>query len=159
MVNALEGPLRDRAITALHKELDSLLNTILEVITPDHPDRAKAEAEAIPGPFLLDPLRSQELKARGVENKFTENKATTDDIGFNYSAHDIVTKFMTIRRVLFRSSRGNRRVAIKDVRVAFLQSDKFPDDIVKFIVFTWPLTGEKRYFRQRGPMYGWIRLI
>ena len=50
---ALKGPLRDRAITALHKELDSLLNTILEEITPDHPDRAKAEAEAIHCPLGL----------------------------------------------------------------------------------------------------------
>ena len=131
---ALKGPLRDRAITALHKELDWLLNTILEEITPDHPDRAKAEAEAISGRFLLDLRRSQELKARGVKHGFEENKATSDGIGFNYSAH--VTKFKTIRLVLFRPGRGNRRIAIKDVRVAFLQSDKFPDDIIKFIVFT-----------------------
>ena len=149
---ALRGPMRDRAIEALHKELDSLLDTNLEEIPPDHPDRARAEAEAISGRFLLELRRSQELKARGVKQGFKEDKATADGLGFNYSAH--VTKLKTIRLVVLRRGRHNRRLAIKDVRVAFLQSDKFPPGIVKFIVFTWPLTGEKRFFRQRGPVYG-----
>ena len=149
---ALQGPMRDRAIEALHKETNSLLDTILEEVLPDHPDRADAEAEAISGRFLLDLRRNQELKARGVKHGFKEDKATTDGIGFNSSAH--VTKMKTIRLAVLRRGRGDRRLAIKDARVAFLQSDKFPSHIVKFIVFVWPLTNEKRYFRQRGPCYG-----
>ena len=149
---ALKGPMRDRAIEALHSELDSLCDTILEEISPEHPDRARAEAEAISGRFLLDLRRNQQLKARGVKQGFKEDKATADGLGFNYSAH--VTKLKTIRLIVLRQGRGNRRLAIKDVRVAFLQSDKFPPHIVKFMVFTWPLTGEKRFFRQRGPCYG-----
>jgi hypothetical protein len=148
----LQGPKRGEAIEALHKELNSLCDTILEEILPNHPDRARAEAEAISGRFLLDLRRNQELKARGVKHGFKEDKATADGIGFNYSAH--VTRLKTIRLVILRRGRGNRRLAIKDVRVAFLQSDGFPDQVVKFLVFKWPLTGEKRYFRQLGPIYG-----
>ena len=45
-------------------------------------------------------------------------------------------------------------MAIKDVSVAFLQSDKYPEGIIKYICFKWPLTGQWRYFKQSGPIYG-----
>ena len=81
--------------------------------------RAEAEALAITGRFLLDIKRDESVKARGVKHGFKEDKSTVDGIGFNYSAH--VAKFKTIRLTLFRANRDNRRLAIKDVRYAFLQ--------------------------------------
>ena len=149
---ALKGPLRERAIEALYKEFDSLTSTILEEIGPDHPLREEAERLAITGRILLDIKRDQTVKARGVKHGFKEDKATADGIGFNYSAH--VAKFKTIRLVAFRPNRGDRRLAIKDVSVAFLQSDKYPEGIIKYICFKWPLTGKWRYFKQSGPIYG-----
>ena len=55
---------------------------------------------------------------------------------------------------LSRPGRGNRRLAIKDVRTAFLQSNKFPEGIVEYISFKDPVTKVVEYFRQTGPVYG-----
>ena len=54
----------------------------------------------------------------------------------------------------FRVGRGSRRVAILDQRTAFLQSDKFPPDIVKSLLMFNPITLEWELFRQSGPLYG-----
>ena len=67
--SALKGPLRDRAIAALHKEFKSLTDTILEEILPGDPLRAEAETLAITGRFLLDIKRDESVKARGVKHK------------------------------------------------------------------------------------------
>jgi hypothetical protein len=56
--------------------------------------------------------------------------------------------------LLSRPNRGTRRIAIKDVKTAFLQSNKFPPDIIKYIVFVNPVTKVKEYYRQTGPIYG-----
>ena len=56
--------------------------------------------------------------------------------------------------LLSRHRRGTRRIAIKDVRTAFLQSDKFTPDVIKYIVFKNPITCELEYSRQTGPVYG-----
>ena len=56
--------------------------------------------------------------------------------------------------LLSRPNRGSRRIAVKDVRTAFLQSDKFPDDIVKYNKFMDPVTKVVEYYRQTGPIYG-----
>ena len=149
---ALKGPLKDDVIKALHKEFNSLTSTILDEIDVNHPDRAQAEAEAITGRILLDIKRDLTVKARGVKQGSKENKATADGPGFNYVAH--VTKLKTVRMLLFRPNRGERRLAIKDVRVAFLQSDPFPHGVTKYVCFKWPLTGVWRYYRQCGPIYG-----
>ena len=55
--------------------------------------------------------------------------------------------------LLSRPNRGNRRIAVKDVRTAFLQSNKFPADIIKYISFKDPVTKVIEYFRQTGPVY------
>ena len=42
-----------------------------------------------------------------------------------------------------------------DISTAFLQSNKYgPDEPAKYLVFKNPLTGEKEYYRQLGPIYG-----
>ena len=51
-------------------------------------------------------------------------------------------------------NRGNRRIAIKDVSTAFLQSDKYPDGTVKYVSFKDPLTLKWHYYKQSGPLYG-----
>ena len=61
---------------------------------------------------------------------------------------------MSVRVSLFRPNRGSRRVAIKDVCTAFLQSDKYPDGVVKYVCFKDPLTLQWEYFKQSGPIYG-----
>ena len=55
---------------------------------------------------------------------------------------------------MFRYKRGTRRVAIKDVSTAFLQSDPYPEDTVKYIKFKNPVNKQWEYYRQSGPIYG-----
>ena len=149
---ALVGPDRDKAIAALTAEKDSLLSTIHEPIEPDHPDYDRAVKEAISGRYLLDIKRSGAWKARRVKHGFKEDKTQADGPGFLYYSH--VAKFCTIRMAIFRPNRRTRRLMIEDVRTAFLQSDKFPDALVKFVCFYDPLLRTWEYFRQLGPLYG-----
>lgn len=143
---------RDKAIAALQAEKDSLLSTILIKIDSDHPEYADAMEQAITGRFLLDEKRSGVWKARGVKQGFKEDKSIADGPDFVYYAH--VAKLVTIRATIFRPNRGNRRLGIKDVKTAFLQSDKYPTDLIKYVVFKDPLTLEYEFFRQLGPLYG-----
>ena len=55
---------------------------------------------------------------------------------------------------IFRVNRGTRRIAIKDVSTAFLQSDKYAKGTVQYVCFKHPLTQQWRYFHQSGPLYG-----
>lgn len=54
----------------------------------------------------------------------------------------------------FRMNRGSRRIALKDVSTAFLQSNKYPDGTTKYVSFKDPLTKQWKYYRQSGPLYG-----
>ena len=80
--------------------------------------------EATPGQILLDIKRAGVFKARGVKQGFKEDRELADGPDFNYYAH--VAELVSVRTVLFRMDRGTRRIAIKDVRTAFLQSYKYP---------------------------------
>ena len=53
-----------------------------------------------------------------------ENKETADGLGFVYYAH--VAKLASVSMLLSRHNRESRRVAVRNVRTAFLQSNKFP---------------------------------
>jgi hypothetical protein len=99
-------------------------------------------------------LRSDELKARGVKQGFKENISVTDGPNFNYYSR--VAKMASVRTLLMRRSRrGSRRIAIKDVATAFLQSHKYlPGAPRKYIYFKHPITGETMYYRQHAPIYG-----
>jgi hypothetical protein len=148
----LSGPDRDSAVAAFQAERDSLLDCILIPIEPGHPEYQTALAEHCTGRYLLDQKRNGRWKARGVKQGFKENKELTDGADFVYYSH--VAKLVTIRTSLFRPNRGTRRVAIKDVCVAFLQADLFPETTVKYVSFKNPVTGEREYYRQMGPLYG-----
>ena len=143
---------RELAVKALKAEKDSLLSTILVHIDAEHSEHQAAVMGAISGRYLLDLKRAGVWKARGVKQGVKENKESADGPGFVYYAH--VAKLASVRMLLSRPNRGSRRIAVKDVRTAFLQSDKFPDDIVKYIKFKDPVTKVVEYYRQTGPIYG-----
>ena len=63
----LAGPEADKAIAALHTEMDSLCSTILTKIEEDNPEFQEARRLATPGRILLDIKRSDMYKARGVK--------------------------------------------------------------------------------------------
>ena len=147
----LSGPQRTSAIEALEKELASLEGTVLTRLEPGTKEYQKARKLATSGRFLLDIKRSGKMKARGVKQGFKEDKETADGYDFNYYSH--VAKLTSARTTLFRPNRRGRRVALKDVSTAFLQSFKYPDGMVKYLSMRHPATGKILYFRQDGPIY------
>lgn len=149
---ALEGTDKAAVIAALEAEIAALESTILTKITEDHPEYAEAVRNATTGRFILDRKRQGKYKARGVKQGFKEDKATADGPDFVYYAN--VAKLASVRTALFRPNRGTRRCAIKDVSTAFLQSNKYPEGLVKYICFKHPITGLWVYYRQSGPIYG-----
>ena len=149
---ALSGPDRDKVITALENEMESLQATILTEMHPDDAEYNRALELATPGRLLLGIKRSGMFKARGVKQGFKEDIEQADGPDFNYYAH--VAKFNSIRMSTFRPNRGTRRIAVKDVSTAFLQADKYPDGTVKYMTLKDPLTKQWRLFKQDGPVYG-----
>ena len=148
----LKSDQADQAIAALERELESLTSTILIPLDPSHPEYQDALRLATPGRVLLDVKRSGIYKARAVKQGFKEDKEQADGPDFNYYAH--VAKLISIRTAIFRPNRHTRRLALKDVKTAFLQADKFPDDVVKYLSIKHPVTLETTYYRQIGPLYG-----
>ena len=148
----MQGSDRDSGTEALLSEEASLEGSILEEVTTTHPDYDKAVRDAISGRYLLDLRRSRQYTARGVKQGFKENKATVDDPGFSYYSH--MTKLAIVQMLLFRRNRGNRKLAIKNVCTAFLQSTPFPPHIRKFMKIQNPFTGATKHHRQHGPIYG-----
>jgi hypothetical protein len=140
------------AIESLEAEMESLMSTILKEIQPGDPDYSDAVNLSTPGRLLLDRRRTGKLKSRGVKQGFKEDRIQADGPGFNYYAH--VAQMASVRMTVFRPNRGTRRLALKDVRTAFLQSDAYPEGVVKYICFKYPTTGKWRYFSQSGPIYG-----
>ena len=116
----------------------SLMSTILTPADPNDPDYERALKEATPGRILLVIKRAGVFKARGVKQGFKEDRELADGPDFNYYAH--VAKLVSVRTVLVRMDRGTCRIAIKDVRTAFLQSHKYPHETVKYICFKHPIT-------------------
>ena len=87
-----------------------------------------------------------------MKQGFTADTELADGPNFNYRAH--VAKFNSIRMSTFRQNRGNRKIALKDVSTACLQSNKYPDGTVKYVSFKDPLTNTWKRYRQTGPLYG-----
>ena len=67
---ALAGPEADKAIAALHAEMDSLCSTILTKIEEDNPEFQEARRLATPGRILLDIKRSDMCGSAGLNNQF-----------------------------------------------------------------------------------------
>ena len=92
------------------------------------------------------------MKARGVKQGFKENISVTDGPNFNYYSH--VAKMLSVRTLLMRRRRRGRRIAIKDIATAFLQSHKYPPGAPrKYICFKHPITNEVMHYRQHAPIY------
>ena len=143
----------ERAPEAIAKELASLEKNILERVDVNHPEYETALKEACPGRFIGTVKRSNEVKARGVKQGFKENISVTDGPNFNYYSH--VAKMLSVRTLLMRRRRRGRRIAIKDIATAFLQSHKYPPGAPrKYICFKHPITNEVMYYRQHAPIYG-----
>ena len=149
---ALAGTDRNKAIEAFDKELASLESSILTRVHPGSKEYDIARQKATSGRFLLDIKRSGKYKARGIKQGFKEDKEQADGYDFNYYAH--VAKLTSARTALFRPNRRGRRMALKDVSTAFLQSHKYGHGKYKFLSMKHPITGEMLYFRQDGPIYG-----
>jgi len=149
---ALSGENAEQVIMAFHTGRDSLLDSVLKLVTKDDPEYEQLMREAVSGRYLLDVKRSGKYKARGVKHGFKEDKATADGEGFDYYSH--VVKFYTIRISFFRPNRGSREVAFLDESTAFLQSDDFPIELVKALVMWNPISRVRELFRQSGPLYG-----
>ena len=126
---ALQGDDAARITSSFHDERASTLSAVLTLVEKDDPEYGKLYQMAIAGRHVFDLRRNEAYKTRGVKQGFKENKITADGDGFNYYSH--VVQLYTVRMCFFRVGRGSRRVAILDQRTAFLQSDKFPPDIVK----------------------------
>ena len=105
---------------------------------------------AVTGRILLDVKRSGAFKARGVKQGFKECRATADGPDFNYYSHVAKLQSVHLRTALFREHHHNRRVALKDVATAYLQSISY-DGFVKYVCFQHPVTEEWMYFRQHDP--------
>jgi len=149
---ALDSNQRSDILTALELEMTSLQKTILTAITKDDDDFNLAVKIATPGRLLLDIKRSGKYKVRGVKQGFKEDKELSDGPDFIYYSN--VVKLNAVRLTMFKRRRRGRITGIKDVSVAFLQSDPYPDGQIKYISLKNPITGSWQYFRQTGPIYG-----
>ena len=150
---SLGSKIGKEAITAHDKEINSLCETILTPLKPGDPLYETAVKEATQSRMLLDRKRSGLLKARLVKRGFLENRAIADGADFDYYAS--VVKLHAVRTLLFsQRNLSNRVTKIRDVSVAFLQSNKFKDGKIKFLWYRNPITGFKEYYSQDGPIYG-----
>ena len=113
-----------RCAEAIAKELASLEKNILEKLDEKHPEYGTALEEACPGRLIGTIKRNDDLTARDVKQGFKEDISVTDGPDFNYYSH--VAKMASVRTLLMRRRRRNRRIAIKDIATAFLQSHKYP---------------------------------
>ena len=148
---ALESARRAEVVAALQKELDHLVAKILVPITGQDTRRPEAELSAQPGRFLLDLKRSGKLKARGVQQGHLEDRSIDGD--FNYFSR--VADLLSVRMLFFSPERQHRAIVTIDVAAAFLQSVKFdPAEKPRYLRFVHPVTKEKLFFMQTGPIYG-----
>ena len=154
----LQGFWKKIGQAAYNKELKALLDSVLTPVeegskewndnffSADH-GRFHASFKGRYDELLVNPV----IKVRGVKN--VEKYYTYyDGAGYNYMAH--VSELSTIRAVIFRPDRYKRALVSIDIATAFLQSDKFDEDEIRFIKFKNPFTSEWMLFKQTGPLYG-----
>ena len=150
--DAINSPDRVKVEAAFKKEVDSLESTILTRVLDTNPDYDSKFNMATPGRWLLDVKRNGVVKCRGVKQGFKEDRVVADGPNFNYYSH--VAKLTTVRTSIFRKNRGDRRLALKDVSTAFLQSNPYPDGKVKYLKMKNPFTAQWELWEQSGPIYG-----
>lgn len=155
-VTLKDGELGDRAVIARDKEIGSLKKNILTELSPSDSDWKLAVKEATNCRLLLAIKRDGTVKCRLVKQGFRENLLLADGPDFDYSSN--VIKLHSVRLALSRRRPGAsstmRRIAVRDISTAFLQSHSYPDGKVKYCKYRDPIDGEVRYYRQTGPIYG-----
>ena len=161
----LASPQRQEAIAAFEKEITSIVS--MGVMTELQPGTAQY-ARALKSPattmcsVLLDRKRTGELKARIVVRGDLENKIYTDGQGFNYSS--TTAAWPGIRALVFQSGRhvlkagqteaAKLKISIRDVCNAYCQSNRFGDDVERFLRVHSPIDQVWRYYDQQKPLYG-----
>lgn len=148
--------IRIEAIAAKDKEIDSLCKNILTALSEQSGDYEIAVKTATNCRMLLAVKRDGTVKCRLVKQGFRENLILTDGPDFNYSSN--VVKLASVRMALSRRRPGSkldrRRIAVKDISTAFLQSHSYADGKVKYCKYRDPVDRKIYYYRQSGPIYG-----
>ena len=103
--------------------------------------------------FSIFRTRAVQITARSVKQGSKEDKVAMDGPDFIYYAH--VCELQSVRASVLRPRRRGRRLCQVDISTAFLQSNKYgKDEPPKYLTFTNPITKEKLFYRQLGPIYG-----
>ena len=144
---------KDAVVKAYEQEITSLLSTVLKEIKPGDPEFEEARRSATRCRAILEIKRQGVFKARVVVRGDTEDKEKLDGPDFNY-ASDVVG-LAAVRAIMFGPRQPGDVVASVDISTAYLQSDLFePDEPPRYLVLKDPISGQTRYFRQLGVVYG-----
>ena len=140
-------------LRAYESEIRSLKDTVLRELQPCDSEWEAAVKQATLCRALLEFKRTGVWKGRVVVRGDTEDKVALDGPEFNY-ASDVVG-MTAIRTMLLGPRRADDVIAQVDISTAFLQSDMFAADAPpRYLKLRDPITGEMRYFRQLGVVYG-----
>ena len=158
-------PNRQDVIQAFNNELSSIIG--MGVMVELRPGTAKyatalASPNTTPTRVLLDVKRNGEFKARIVVRGDKENKEAVDGKGFLYYA--VTADLTLIRMMLLQPGRHALKsgqtvddyleTASVDIRAAFCQSNRFNDDVPRFLSVKSPIDGVIRYYDQLPSLYG-----
>ena len=149
--SALQGDQSQKWKEAIVKEIDSMIENCLLIISEDHPEYETAVREATWSRFVLTRKRDGRFKARWVVQGCFESVELDD---FSNRSH--VASLEALRALLFRHDRGSRTMAAIDIRTAFLQSDKYDQyEKPRYVKVVNPMDPTKViYARLLSPMYG-----
>ena len=151
----LHGQHHDAIVASYHKEFNGLTSTVLEELAPDHADYATAVRRATNCRVILEYKRSGVFKTRCVIQGFREAFALLDGADFKYASD--VAGLAAVRNLVFDPIDPGEDIQISsiDIAQAYLQSDFFPEtDPPRFLKVKDPITGDMRYYRQHGVLYG-----
>ena len=104
---------------------------------------------------ILEYKRSGVFKTRCVIQGFREAFALLDGADFKYASD--VAGLAAVRNLVFDPIDPGEDIQISsiDIAQAYLQSDFFPEtDPPRFLKVKDPITGDMRYYRQHGVLYG-----
>ena len=155
----LNGPEHEAVLAAYHKEWKSLKDTgVLVELFPGDGEYEAAVQRATSGRALLE-------KCRVIVRGCCEDREALDGPNFDYAAN--VCEITSVRNMLFQPREDPLLaadeddaivVASADIATAFLQSYKFgPEEPKRYLRGKDPVTGARRYFAQRGVLYGSAR--
>ena len=158
-------PNRPDVIQAFDNELSSII--AMGVMVELRPGTAKyatalKSSSTTSTRVLLDVKRNGEFKARIVVRGDKENKEAVDGKDFRYYA--VTADLTLVRMMLLQPGRHALKpgqtaadcleTAAVDIKAAFCQSNRFNDDIPRFLSVKSPIDGVIRYYDQRSSLYG-----